>query len=128
MLLFIIVYSSTNIFFDKLINISETNEFQEEFNRVQYVITENIDNLNTLTLDYSAWDDTLYFVKNSNIDYIQDNITIKAIDNLKINFGVYFDNNNNLKYSFYLNPKTNTLEPLNDNFKNYLIKRSDFFL
>ena len=62
------------------------------------ILNNKIDSMVTTSLDWSAWDDTYYFISNGNQYYIDSNLVDENYTNLRLNFFALIDNNENIKF------------------------------
>ena len=62
------------------------------------IIEENINNLHVKSSDWSNWDDTYNFIEDSNQAYIDSNLLDDSLNNLRINYMFFFNQNNQLVY------------------------------
>lgn len=80
-------------------------------NHINFLINNEMENLSSITSDWSAWDDTLQFVRDNNSRYIQSNFNDATFNNLKINTLIILDRNNKIRYSdFYDTENKKTIE------------------
>ncbi|WP_051541679.1 HD domain-containing phosphohydrolase [Clostridium lundense] len=102
-LLFLIIISYIVINKYLLANLKHTeiNTITYKLNECETLIRNNILNLEAINRDWSAWNDTLDFVKNKNKNYIDTNLNESTLGDLNLNIFVILDNNKNIKYIKY---------------------------
>lgn len=76
----------------------EKEDVLQDIRRVQYIISDSSDNLNVICADFSAWDDTLEFVKKPSKKYVLENLNYDSLENSRINMFAVLDNFDKLKY------------------------------
>jgi adenylate cyclase len=59
----------------------------------------NIENFNRSNGDWAIWDDTYRFIDNPNQKYIEENLPVKSLTNLKINYIFFINKRGDLIYS-----------------------------
>lgn len=124
LLLLLILLSETIILnqFDQL----QADSIQANLQRVVNTINKEIDTLNSVTSDWSYWDDTYQFVQDGNADYIASNLTDDTFNNLHLDFMIFVNKEGKTvfakAYSFQthsprdfptdINPQSGILKPL----------------
>lgn len=98
-------YAASYYFILGNIRYQERENILQDIKRVQYIIKDSKENLNTICADYSAWDDTLEFVKKPSETYILKNLNYSTLENSKIHMFAVLDNSNKLKYIKVYDPQ-----------------------
>ncbi len=88
----------------RLIFIRGLEEIEEQNTTVQVaqaagVLTYLVNELETDTADWAAWDDTYEFIQDGNEDYIQSNLVDETFTTLKLNAMLFIDQSGNIFYS-----------------------------
>ena len=78
----------------------------------------------TLINDWAQWDDTYYFIRNYNEDYISSNLTDSTFSGLKINLMLFIDEKGKIVFEKGYDLERNIEVPVSQNLKNQLT--SDF--
>ena len=71
----------------------------EHVERVLNQIDQELSNLEATAYDWSIWDDTFYFVQNKNEEYIQRNLQYESLEEIAVNFMVFYNNTDVLIYN-----------------------------
>lgn len=66
--------------------------------RALNAIDQSLENMESVTRDWSAWDDTYEFINTRDQAYIESNLTDETLSNLQINLVLYQDEENRLVY------------------------------
>jgi len=77
-------------------------EEQETYKRViqlNNTIQNELSNLDGTSYDWAYWDDTYYFVQNTNSEYIEQNLLDSTFITLKLNFLIFIDTSGQLVYA-----------------------------
>lgn len=72
--------------------------------------------------DYSHWDDSYYFIKVNNQDYIDNNLIEDTFLNLDINFIYFVGKDNSIKYKQYFNNTNQQFEQFPENLNENMLK------
>jgi diguanylate cyclase (GGDEF)-like protein/PAS domain S-box-containing protein len=67
--------------------------------RVEKILKKDLNSINSTCLDWSAWDDTYYFVENKNKNYIETNLSDSSFSNLNVDVMIISDLYGNVIYS-----------------------------
>lgn len=87
-LLFLLILLSESIILNQFDHL-QADSIQANLQRVVNTINKEIDTLNSVTSDWSYWDDTYQFVQDENADYITSNLTDDTFNNLHLNFMIF---------------------------------------
>jgi diguanylate cyclase (GGDEF)-like protein len=85
------------------------------------ILDNKINSMLTTSWDWSAWDDTYYFISDGNLDYIDSNLIGETYVNLDLNSFTLIDNNKNIKYIGLFDLKNNIPVEVSDDFKTALL-------
>jgi sensor domain CHASE-containing protein len=85
------------------------------------ILNNKINSMITTSRDWSAWDDTYYFISDGNQEYIDSNLVDENYTNLRLNFFALIDNNKNIKYIGLFDLINNTPVEVSDDFKTALL-------
>lgn len=84
----------------------ENREAIKSIERSKVVFDRQIFNLDSRLTDWAVWDDTYYFVKNKNQDYIDSNLTDESLRNLGINAMFFIASSGAIVYEKQINVQT----------------------
>ena len=90
-------FVAQNFFLDGYLNL-EQQDMQADINRLRHAIDLELSNLDTLTYDWASWDDTYQFMQDRNSEYISSNLHVTTLENLGLNFMIFFSNEKNIFY------------------------------
>ena len=101
-ILIMVLYSITRfVMLDKFEHL-QVKEAEKNMLRVEEVLKNKQDNLYSMSLDYSLWDDNYAFMKGEYPDFIGVNLQNNVFDNLGLNFALFIDSGGNIIYKkFY---------------------------
>ena len=85
------------------------------------ILDNKISSILTTSWDWSAWNDTYYFISDGNQDYIDSNLMGETYANLDLNSFTLVDNNKNIKYIGLFDLENNTPVEVSDDFKTALL-------
>jgi len=74
----------------------ESDQSRDTIFRTEDIFTTNLDELETISDDWSRWDDTYNFVKDKNQVYVLANLNDTTMENLGLNLMVFVDSNKNI--------------------------------
>ncbi|GFZ33014.1 signaling protein [Clostridium zeae] len=96
------IFSKNNLL--EQYNDIEILRVEDNVKKVVKYINRDIENINSVVLDYSLWDDTYNFMNDHNEEYIDSNFRDLTIFNrLKISFLMFIDKNGKIIYSENVN-------------------------
>lgn len=95
--------------------------------RAKHGIDDNIDFLSRFAKDWGAWDDTYQFITDTNQKYIEDNLNLQTISNLRLNLLVYIDLNGEIKYAKAFDYENLNESPMPDRIDKIIKDKKDFF-
>ncbi|TQD25031.1 response regulator [Methanolobus vulcani] len=76
----------------------EEEEVAKNVDRATEAIDVHINQMENIAADWGYWEDTYYFIKGENEEYIDLNIVTGALVNLEINMMLFYDNDKQLYY------------------------------
>ncbi len=82
---------------------------QQNVQRVQNAIANEIDSLDQTIVDWAYWDDTYQFVQDKNQNYLDSNLSDEAVINLDLNLIVFTDMNNRLIFGKWFDSNADQL-------------------
>lgn len=77
-------------------------------------LTREIEEVRSANIDWSKWDETYYFVKGENEEYIKNNLQFEALANLKVNDALYLDKEKNTVFGKIIDFETKTEETMDE--------------
>lgn len=99
----------------------ENQDILSDIARLQYTLEHEIENLSVLTNDWAAWDDSYDFMLDANPDFINSNLGQNTLENLDLNFMIYW--NTDLQVHFF------NYKPTDDKTgKNHQVEIGKFFI
>ncbi|WP_406657086.1 PAS domain S-box protein [Methanolobus sp. ZRKC2] len=101
-MLLLITVSVNHILTDNYRHIEEL-EMKDNVKRIERAIQTEVDYLDTTVYDWAARDDTYFFIKYNNSEYIIANLDDDTFSNLNINFVFFFDDSEDIVFSKYYN-------------------------
>jgi PAS domain S-box-containing protein len=127
-LLFIIVLGCITIAANRLllngfIRIEEQN-IQQNANRALEVLQDDIDKIDSVVRDWSAWDDTYKFIQDRNEDYIKNSLALESLQGIKVNIIAYINTSGKITYSNALDWENGKEMPFPEELKKHLILNS----
>ncbi|OGL30440.1 hypothetical protein A3F37_01015 [Candidatus Saccharibacteria bacterium RIFCSPHIGHO2_12_FULL_41_12] len=90
----------------------EANNTKQDTSRGVDALNNEVNQLAQKTPDWSSWDDTYKFIKDRNNAYIISNVQSASLQNLKINFVLFYDDNQRLVFSAGINTENGENIPL----------------
>ena len=117
-LTFLFIYYSFDIFFSSYIILIDdykeldNNQNTKDIKIIINQLTTRINHMQNIILDYSKWDDTYNFAKNSNKEYIFENFRegSNTLKDLNLDLMIITDLKQEVLFSTYINKKTNNHE------------------
>jgi adenylate cyclase len=82
----VMIYASLSMMLQRSYQRLEQEDAQRNVQRVEQALANDLDQLQRLTSDWAAWDETYGFAKGENDRYIEDNLKASALRNLDLNF------------------------------------------
>lgn len=80
------------------INRNQEQHIKKDYEVMNYVITEEEKNLQSLLVDWGQWDDTYKFINDPTKEYTNSNLTDETLDNIQLKSIIYLDNDKNVIY------------------------------
>jgi len=111
--LMVVLYAGSRTILLNSFSKLEEQETQEDIERAQAVLADNIAQLDRIASDWAPWDDTAAFVQGRNESYIESNLTDGTFITLRLNLMVFVDVSGKVFYSeaFDLENKTRVATP-----------------
>ncbi|KIL43436.1 hypothetical protein KP77_31420 [Jeotgalibacillus alimentarius] len=86
------------------LQLEEADEFdrqavERDMERVKNYLEKEEDDLSHQLIDWSAWDDTYFFINDENPDYVADNLQPDMIANIQVQTVILLDENGELAYT-----------------------------
>lgn len=115
----ILYIASRAILLNSFVDLEERNT-RQQMAQALAVLTEESNNLNNLTADWSAWDDTYQFIETPNQEYIEANLVDSTFTTLNLNMVVFLDNDGRIVYSKAFDLRRNLEVPLPAGLRSHL--------
>jgi sensor domain CHASE-containing protein/two-component sensor histidine kinase len=97
--LILIQYAASQLIFLDSFATLEEQDTSQNVERVRSALLVELDNLDTYTYDWAAWDDTYAFIQDVNEDYIESNLVDGTFIDLELNFMVFVDSSGGIVFS-----------------------------
>ncbi|MDD7793053.1 HD domain-containing phosphohydrolase [Clostridium sp. 'White wine YQ'] len=97
--MFLVTYAVFYLAYYGFIEKHKKNEIEESFQTVDYILSNEEENLKSSLLDWAVWDDTYEFINNKNDDYIKSNLDFSSLVTLNLKMMIFLDDKGNLVYS-----------------------------
>ena len=107
------------VFYRGFTNI-EKAEAQKEVKRVLQILRNEERFLSDTAADYSGWDDTYAFIRDSNRGYIESNLTESTFSKLKLNLLILVDLSGEIRFGTEFDLKQNKKIPVSESLKKHL--------
>lgn len=95
----VILYGVTSLIFIRNFNNLQNQKSKNNMSSLYEVLTNDYDNLISITKDWSSWDDTFNFIKDKNQQFIDTNLIDSSFTNLGLNFLLLLDNDGNVVFA-----------------------------
>jgi len=90
----------------------EKQSISKNVERCVSVLHDDIEELNALNYDWSAWDDTYNFIQNANEEYIESNLVNSTFTTIRVNVMLYFNSSGNLIFGKAVDLQNGTEVPI----------------
>lgn len=90
----------------------EADNIKKDTSRAVNALRNRIDQLALKTPDWASWDDTYLFVEDRNEAYITSNIQSQGLQNLEINFMLFYNSKQQLVFSTGIDIETGETTPI----------------
>lgn len=118
--LFFIGIIVTNIafgmFFQNFIQSTEQDRIHSSASFITVYLSERLDEIQNTVNDWAHWDDTFYFIEDLNVGYVENNLTASAMSALDVNFLLFFDWDETMRYALYYNSDNGEISDLSSDF------------
>lgn len=95
----------------------------QNLDRAQLALSSDIDQLNSTETDWASWNDTYFFIKDRNQNYISANLDTETLTNLSLNLILLIDSSGQPVFIRILNLDTKMELPVPKNFLKDLFKK-----
>lgn len=109
-----------NVMLDKM-EILEEKYVMEHMRQAENGIRNELKKLSRTVADWAHWDDTYEFIKTGNKEYIESNLTARAVSNLDISSMAYLNISGRYVYSCSYDAVKNEIVPASYSFLKYII-------
>jgi len=76
----------------------EEQHVEQNVERARSAIQDDISDIDTMTYDWAAWDDTYTFIENKNEEYIKSNLVDETFTGSRLNLILYIDREGSIVY------------------------------
>jgi len=98
----------------------EKRSISKNVERCVGVLHDDIEELNALNYDWSAWDDTYNFIQNVNEEYIESNLVNSTFTTIRVNVMLYFNSSGNLVFGKAVDLQNGTEMPIPQGLLNHI--------
>ena len=107
----ILTYGVTRVLLLRDAERAEDSQVARDIARIQQTLESELNHLDTLLVDWSAWDDTYTFVQGQNLRYSESNLTFDTFSSNGHRIAVFLDVSNRVVFQgAYLEPATEVSE------------------
>lgn len=111
------------------------NDIEDNYKIINYIISNEELNVNSILIDWAQWDDTFKFVQDSNEEYISSNLQDNTLVTLNLKMMLFLNEKGNIVYKkeyglekdISKNLENKLILPKNDNKKGFLIANNRVF-
>lgn len=125
--LILLLYVVLRIIISDGYNTLERNITLRNLSRATNMLTDNVNALGLAVHDWSSWDDTYYFVQDSNASFIDNNLQDVTFRSLDINLMLFVNNANEIVYGKAYDSDTIWQDRLLAAFETYVEREPRFF-
>ncbi len=97
--LILIQYAASQLIFLNSFATLEEQDTNKNIERARSALLVELDNLDTYTYDWAAWDDTYTFIQDVNEDYIESNLVDGTFIDLELNLMLFIDSSGEIVFS-----------------------------
>lgn len=95
----VLVYASLSVILQRSYSRLEQEDAQRNVRRVEEALVSDLNQLQSLTEDWAAWDDTYQFIRDGNAAYVASNFQKYAFESLRMNVLVLVNTEGEVIYS-----------------------------
>ena len=126
LLLVFILYGTSETFLLGSFAILEERMILQNVDRAQLALSSDIDQLNSTLGDWAPWNETYTFMMDRNQRYIDANLNVATLANLRLNLILFIDTNGQLVFAKAVNLQTRKELPVPHNLLNNLFSKGSF--
>lgn len=101
----------------------EKHTVLQNVDRVQMALSSDIDQLNSTVSDWAPWDDTYTFMMDQNQNYINRNLDVETLSNLRLNLILFINPSGRLVYAKAVDFQAKSELPVPQNLLNNLFSK-----
>lgn len=94
-----ILFFLSNSILNGAIEIIEKDTTTKNIERINYAISNEQNNLDTIARDWARWNETYTFIQGKNPEYITNNLINDTFENLQVNFMIFVNTSDQIIYS-----------------------------
>ncbi len=110
--LLVILYGSFSAILQRSYGRLEQQDAQKNLQRVDEVLAGDLIQMQSLTEDWAAWNDTYAFIEDRNTDYIASNLTKYGFESLQLNVVAYVNRQGRIVYGTSYDFKSQSFSPV----------------
>lgn len=107
-----ILYGSFSVILQRSYGRFEQQDAQRNLQRVDEVLAGDLAQIQSLTEDWAAWNDTYAFIQNANPDYLESNLSKYAFERLQLNVVAFINPDGEIVYGTGFDIDNRTFLPL----------------
>ncbi|MFQ5800033.1 MAG: CHASE4 domain-containing protein, partial [Bacteroidota bacterium] len=96
-LIVVLYFTSQAILMESFVNLEEQNT-KKNVERVVMSLSSELVDMDTITYDWAAWDDTYAFIEDANDEYIESNLVDETFTGLGLNFMLFVHSSGRVVY------------------------------
>ena len=97
----------------------------QNVDRVQLALSSDIDQLNSTVSDWAPWDDTYNFIMDRDQNYIDRNLDVETLSNLRLNLILFIDPSGQLVFAKAIDFQAKSELPISQNLLNNLFSKGN---
>ncbi len=110
--LMVILFGSFSAILQRSYGRLEQQDAQRNLQRVDEVLAGDLAQLQSLTEDWAAWNDTYTFIKDGDSAYVESNLSKYALESLQLNLVAFVDPEGRIVYGTHYNQETRAFSPI----------------
>ncbi len=127
LLLFVGQYGLASHIISRSYSKLEQEQVLTNVERLQKIVTQEVEDLSSVTKDWGWWNDTYAYAKDGNAAYEEDNFTASGYDEISVDFIAVFNTSSQIIYAGQLDPAKHEIVALSDNIVQSLKEQAQKF-
>ena len=109
-----VIFGGVGPYLSRTFSSIEQGDVAQNVERIRNVLLTEISNLEAISHDWGAWDETFDFAQGTHPDYVEENVTEDTLANLQMSLMAYYDPSGQLIYSAGYDLDEEELRPPSD--------------